>query len=646
MSIPISISKKKGKKSKRVVNSYSFDFRLRAVKLFLEEGFPATFIQKETGLANAVLYRWVKTYQREGEAGLKNYDKRSGNGRRGKLPSAVKDKIVEIKQKEPKSGTRSISNILKRIFFLRASHESVRKTLHEKDLIDKPKRKYTRNITRPRFFERSTPNQLWQTDIFTFRLGGKNAYLIGFIDDYSRYVVGLDLFMSQRAVQVIEVYRRAISEYKVPKEILTDNGRQYTNWRGTSRFEKEIKKDKVHHIKSSPHHPMTLGKIERFWSTIFQQFLVRAQFSSFEEARERIRLWVSYYNHKRPHQGIGGLCPADRYFEIHHEIRKTIEHGIQENILEMALRGKPKQPFYLTGRMDGQSVVLRAEKGKFRMTIDRDEDGSSQELVYNLDEKDNIKEGENTHGKERTEADAEARLTDGEPRQAEESAQCDGDGQGGSIGLDGTPEGFGDLPGVEHTVGHSTDVAEPCHGRNASSVGTSGEPGEGACVESETSADVGKTSAFSDKAENAGREQTGGAFNKGTGVTEKQEGEACQKVTEGSKHEFISGGSISPMAEEGQADIAGPGRETDREGSSSADGCVEEDLLRVGEAGSGGNGRRPGERKVGTAGEAEGSGEGDYEGEDKFSGEGTDSGEADSGSKRYVEVPEEIRQWG
>ena len=32
-------------------------------------------------------------------------------------------------------------------------------------------------------------------------------------------------------------YRRAVAEYGVPKEVLTDNGRQYTNWRGKSRFE-------------------------------------------------------------------------------------------------------------------------------------------------------------------------------------------------------------------------------------------------------------------------------------------------------------------------------------------------------------------------------------------------------------------------
>ena len=53
------------------------------------------------------------------------------------------------------------------------------------------RKKPVKNAAKPRFFERSRPNQLWQSDIMTFRLGGKNAYLIGYLDDYSRYITGL-----------------------------------------------------------------------------------------------------------------------------------------------------------------------------------------------------------------------------------------------------------------------------------------------------------------------------------------------------------------------------------------------------------------------------------------------------------------------
>ncbi len=338
----------------------------------------------------------------------------------------------------------------------------------------KPKKRQ-RNMTRPRFFERSTPNQLWQTDIFTFRLGGRYAYLIGYIDDYSRYITGLELFRSQTAQSVIEVYRRAASEYNPPKEMLTDNGRQYTNWRGNTRFELELKKDKIHHIKSQPHHPMTLGKIERFWKTIFVEFLSRAQFGSFEDAAERIRQWVKYYNHKRPHQGIGGLCPADRYFEIQGELRKTIEQGIQENLLEMALRGKPRLPFYMVGRMEGQSVVLRAEKGRLRLSVDAENDDVTQEVIYNLNEKGH----DNGEDKEREEAaDAELR--------------GDGEVPGGTVDMDGEEETGGSLPGAVDTLDDPVAVAEAGDGRDAAGAGAEGEPGQGAGTESSPTGDTGE----------------------------------------------------------------------------------------------------------------------------------------------------------
>lgn len=368
---------KKGTKRKR----YSFEFKSRAVSLYLEEGYPATFVAEEMGVCHETLYKWAHRYRAYGDEGLRDQIRSWAQGRNS---PGIKEKIVELKQNNPDFGSRRISDILKRFFLIKASSSTVHTTLSEANLTTPAKARLKRNPGKPRFFERATPNQLWQSDICTFRLGGKNAYLIGFIDDYSRYITGLGLYRSQTAENLLEVYRLAIGEYGVCKEMLTDNGRQYTNWRGTTRFERELQKDKVKHIRSRPHHPMTLGKIERFWKTILDEFLFRARFSSFEEARGRISLWVKYYNHKRPHQGIGGLCPADRFFEIQHTLRKTLERGMQENMLELALRGKPRDPFYMVGRMGGQSVVIRAEKGKVKMLVDGQDKTLGKEIVYDM----------------------------------------------------------------------------------------------------------------------------------------------------------------------------------------------------------------------------------------------------------------------
>ena len=62
-----------------------------------------------------------------------------------------------------------------------------------------------------------------------------------------------------------------------------------------------------------------------------------------------------------------------------------IERGIQENVLELALRGQPRSPFYMVGRMGEQSVVIRAEKGQVKMLVDGEEPRPHQEVIYDLE---------------------------------------------------------------------------------------------------------------------------------------------------------------------------------------------------------------------------------------------------------------------
>lgn len=463
-----------GKREKRKL--FDAGYKLKAVKLFLEEGYAKAVVCQELGISDVSLYRWANQYRSFGEAGLEK--KRGGGG--AKLPEVIKEQIRAVKQAHPWYGVRRIAAFMRQCLFLPSSAETVRRTLLGSS-VPKLKRQTKRNMVRPRFFERSTPNQLWQSDIFTFRLGGKYAYLIGFIDDYSRYLVGLELYRSQTADQVLEVYRRAAAEYNPPKEMLTDNGRQYANWRGKTKFMQEMEKEKIHHFRSRPHHPMTLGKIERFWATIYQEFLVRAQFTSFDEARERIATWVKYYNHQRPHQGIGGLFPAARYFEIAGELRKVIEQGIQDNLLEIALRGKPQQPFYMVGRMEGQAVILRAEKGRLRLSIEEGDNQKPQEIVYPLSEGAYNERGRHT-----------SRTAAGE-EESHPPLQCSGTEPGGADGLDGTTEACGSVPGAVDPLGSAGSVATTCAGRDVAGVGTPGQTNGWSIAEPAFAESVGET---------------------------------------------------------------------------------------------------------------------------------------------------------
>jgi transposase InsO family protein len=559
-----------GRRARRLPgHSHPFEVRRKAVQLCLEEGFPVPQVAREMGVGRSTLTKWIKVYRDQGEAGLQSKPIRR-NRPQAKVAPAVKAQVVELKRQHPELGVKRISQLLRRVLFLPVSRETVRRTLHGQQLLKKPRRKPQQNPARPRFFERSTPNQMWQSDIFTFRLGGKNAYLIGFLDDYSRYLVGLDVFRSQTAEHVLEVYRRAVAEYGVPKEMLTDQGRQYSSWRGTTRFESELRKDRVHHIKSRPHHPMTLGKIERFWKTIWEEFLERAQFDSFESACERVRLWVKHYNHRRPHQSLEGLCPADRFFAIAKELRQVIERGIQDNVLELALRGQPHSPFYMVGRMGEQSVVIRAEKGQVKMLVDGEEPRPYQEVVYDLKGGSHVQRSQSQEGTI--------------------AVQCSAASPGGAVDLERASAAGGSLPGTFDQLRGAVGLGEAGTGGDIQGTGFPDTPGAGTGVEPETGTAAGPASPAAEGAHGETGETTGQAAG-AQSIALDQIAPVCMAGGFRDERSETQGSTaiVSPAA--GAADHAGSERTAERSRSSPATERLPQDLLQMGAACAGGHDR-------------------------------------------------------
>ena len=206
----------------------------------------------------------------------------------------------------------------------------------------------------------------------------RRVYLVAFMDDHSRFITGYGLYASQSAALVLEVVRAAIGAYGPPQEILTDNGSQYITWRGKSAFTRELEKRGIRQIVASPRRPQTLGKIERFWGTLWRECIETAVFLDLEDARRRIGHFIDYYNFQRAHQGLDGLVPADRFFGAAPEVLRTLRERVAANALELARNGVPKAPFYVTGRIgdrafsvhaEGERVILKRE-GQSREEVD------------------------------------------------------------------------------------------------------------------------------------------------------------------------------------------------------------------------------------------------------------------------------------
>lgn len=312
------------------------------------------------GVSVGAVQKWTAAFRRHGPTALEAKRGRGGKVGLRKLKTPVSEQVIELKQQNETWGTRRIRDVLARFEAIGVSEQQVRRILHEEGLIKTPEPPNERE-PQVRRFERATPNQLWQSDIFTFRLRrSERLYVCVFMDDHSRFVVGHALAHHQKSALVMEAFERGIAAYGQPTEVLTDNGRQYTVWRGKTEFEELLARMGVQHIRSRPQHPQTLGKVERFWKTLWDEFLGRTVFAHVFDAQQRLAHFLNHYNFQRPHQALDGLVPADRFFKAAAHVRAEIERAVQANELRLAQEQPPRKPFYVVGQLGDQRLSIAA----------------------------------------------------------------------------------------------------------------------------------------------------------------------------------------------------------------------------------------------------------------------------------------------
>ena len=392
--------------------------RRAVIEAFQRAGLTLRAFARTWGVSEWTLRNWLTRYQREGPAGLepKRRGRPKGSGGFPAQPPAVRAEIVRTKQRFPDFGWRKVRDFLRRFQGVEVSSGTVARTLKAEGFEALPvMKKRRRSSDKIRRFERAHPGELWQTDItsFVLRRHGTRVYLVVFLDDFSRYVVSWALSTSQRGAWVIETLMDGIARHGKPKEVLTDQGRQYYAWRGKSEFQRVLVREGIQHVVSRAHHPETLGKCERLWETVGREFWDRAQPQELTDARERLGHFFAHYNLFRPHQGIDGLVPADRFFKAEDPLRKTLEARLAPNELDAALGETPRKSVYLFGQIGDEQVSLVGEKGSLvvhtsdgvRREIGLEELGMPQRAAQeNRDEEGSSSNGRDVeHGVERVE---------------------------------------------------------------------------------------------------------------------------------------------------------------------------------------------------------------------------------------------------
>lgn len=355
---------------------YSAIERRKTVDAFYRSGMTQANFAATWGVGSSTLSGWIGRYNEGGFEALDQYQKpKAGDQRRGsKVPAVVRREIIAVKTREPWFGLKKIKDWLSRFRGIKVSTGTIRKTIVAEGLaLATPKRKRRRSADKIRRFERARPMQLWQSDITSFLLKrhSTRVYLTVFMDDHSRYVVSWKLQTRQSADLVLESFKEGVSKFGKPEEVLTDQGRQYFAWRGKSEFETLLEREGIKHVVSRAHHPETLGKCERFWKTVEAEFWTRTRPDDLDEAKLRFKYFIDHYNHQRPHQGLNGASPADKFFGVADEVRLAIEKTIDENSLRFAVGDLPKPPAFLIGQIGDQRISFHGSSGGFFLTQDK-----------------------------------------------------------------------------------------------------------------------------------------------------------------------------------------------------------------------------------------------------------------------------------
>jgi transposase InsO family protein len=268
-------------------------------------------------VSRVTFYKWRARFAAEGLAGLQELSRRPVSCPRATDAAAVTAVLacrVELLNAGVDHGPQSIVWTLQRRGVVGVpSRATVARILNRHGLVDPQPRK--RPTSANKRFTFSRPNECWQSDWTEWSLAdGSVVAIAGTLDDHSRYLAGLQAAAGcGTGALVWSVMLAGITECGIPAMSLTDNGFVYTGrWRGfESAFEANLRTLGTHTINSTPFHPQTCGKIERFWQTLKHWLRARPASATVAELNALLSVFRDFYNRHRPHRALGGTTPAE-----------------------------------------------------------------------------------------------------------------------------------------------------------------------------------------------------------------------------------------------------------------------------------------------------------------------------------------------
>jgi transposase InsO family protein len=292
------------------------------------EGRSPSEIARLHGISRSWLYRLLGRYREGGYAALAPRSRRPHSCSH-RTPPQIEAAIValraELADAGYDAGPATIAHHLGRRFEAVPSPATVWRILRRHGLISpQPHKRPRSSFVR---FEAALPNELWQADTTHWRLAdGSDVEILNLVDDHSRLLLCADAFRTVRGGDVVRTFLAAAEIHGAPAGLLTDNGAVFTGGprRGRIRLETELERLGVVAKHSTPNHPQTCGKVERFHQTLKRYLAKQTPAASLAILQLQLDAYRRYYNAERPHRALHGRTPLVA-FSARLKARPTID---------------------------------------------------------------------------------------------------------------------------------------------------------------------------------------------------------------------------------------------------------------------------------------------------------------------------------
>src|SRR5437588_4814443 len=287
------------------------------VEAVVLEGRSRRDVARSAGISKGWVDKLVERYRAGGYAALQPRSRRPQSCPHAVAPH-IEAAIIGLRQELSGAGydhgPHTIAHHLRQRVSVVPSVATVWRILKRHGLITaQPQKRPKSSFIR---FAATLPNELWQADTTHWQLAdGSHVEILNCLDDHSRLLVVSDAFRTVKAADVVHSFAAAWLVNGFPTALLTDNGAVFSgkSRQGKVLLETELERLGIVAKHSTPYHPQTCGKAERFHQMLKKYLAKQAPARSLAVLQLQLDTFRTYYNQQRPHRALHGDTPLHAF---------------------------------------------------------------------------------------------------------------------------------------------------------------------------------------------------------------------------------------------------------------------------------------------------------------------------------------------